>query len=81
MAARKIDGRWYADFRFQHADGSIERVRKRSPVQSKAGADEFEHQLRTALLAPNRTSSRLVSRLVLLSQSSSRSPRRLGQAK
>ncbi len=50
MAARKIDGRWHADFRFQHSDGSVERVRKRSPVQSKAGADEFEHQLRTALL-------------------------------
>ena len=52
MAARKIDGKWYADFRFQHADGSVERVRKRSPVQSKVGADEFEHRLRTALLAP-----------------------------
>jgi hypothetical protein len=35
----------------QHADGSVERVRKRSPVQSKAGADEFEHQLRTALFS------------------------------
>lgn len=55
MAARKIDGKWYADFRFQHADGSVARVRKRSPVQSKAGADEFEHQLRTALLAPTHT--------------------------
>jgi len=52
VAARKIDGKWYADFRFQHADGTVERVRKRSPVQSKAGADEFEHQLRTELLTP-----------------------------
>ncbi len=33
----------------------IERLRKRSPVQSKAGADEFEHQLRAALLAPTHT--------------------------
>jgi integrase len=55
VAARKIDGKWYADFRFQHADGSVERVRKRCPVQSKAGADEFEHQLRTALLTPTHT--------------------------
>jgi integrase len=55
VAARKIDGKWYADFRLQHADGSVERVRKRSPVQSKAGADEFEHQLRTALLTPTHT--------------------------
>ena len=47
MAARKIDGKWYAEFRFQHADGTVERVRKRSPVQSKAGADEFEHQRRS----------------------------------
>ena len=52
MAARKIDGKWYADFRFQHADGSVERVRKRSPVQSKAGAEELERQLRTAMLSP-----------------------------
>jgi len=55
VVARKIDGKWYADFRFQHADGTVERVRKRSPVQSKAGADEFEHQLRTELLTPART--------------------------
>ena len=33
----------------------MERVRKRSPIQSKAGADEFEHQLRTTLLTPTRT--------------------------
>jgi integrase len=30
------------------------RIRKRSPVQSKAGAQAYEHQLRTALLAPAR---------------------------
>jgi hypothetical protein len=42
-------------FRLQHADGGVERVRKRWPVQPKAGADEFEHQLRTALLAPTHT--------------------------
>lgn len=52
MAARKIDGKWYADFRYQQADGRIERIRKRSPIQSKAGAQEFEHQLRTELAAP-----------------------------
>ena len=55
MAARKIDGKWYADFRFQHADGRVERVRKRSPVQSKAGAEELERQLRNALLLPTHT--------------------------
>jgi len=60
VAARKIDGKWYADFRFQHADGTVERVRKRSPVQSKTGADEFEHQLRSELLTPVRTTAKEV---------------------
>ena len=60
MAARRIDGKWYADFRFQDADGTVERVRKRSPVQSKAGADEFEHRLRTELLTPVRTTAKEV---------------------
>jgi integrase len=54
VATRKIDGRWYADFRFQHADGRGERIRKRSPVQSKAGAEEYERQLRAELLSPLR---------------------------
>ena len=42
MTTRKLNGKWYADFRFQHADGTAERIRKRSPIQSKAGAEEFE---------------------------------------
>jgi integrase len=52
VTVRKIDGKWYADFRFQHADGQVERIRRRSPVQSKAGAEQFEHDLRTRLRAP-----------------------------
>jgi integrase len=54
VAARRVNGRWFVDFRFQHADGRVERIRKRSPVQSKAGAEEFERQLRTSMLAPIR---------------------------
>jgi integrase len=54
VAARRIGSRWYADFRFQHADGRVERIRKRSPVASKAGAEEFERQLRTGLMTPSR---------------------------
>jgi len=54
VATRKINGKWYADFRYQHADGTVERIRKRSPIQSKAGADQFEHQLRTELARPTR---------------------------
>jgi integrase len=55
VATRKIQGTWFVDFRFQHADGRVERFRKRSPVQSKAGAEEFERRLRTELLLPTRT--------------------------
>ena len=54
MAVRRIRQKWYVDFRFQHADGRTERVRKRSPIQSKTGAEEFQRTLRTALLEPAR---------------------------
>ena len=50
----QLTERWYADFRFQHAHGRAERIRKRSPIQSKAGAEQFEHELRASLLAPVR---------------------------
>ncbi|MBI5478137.1 MAG: site-specific integrase [Deltaproteobacteria bacterium] len=39
------------DFLFTHADGRLERVRKRSPVQTKRGAEEHERQLRQSLQA------------------------------
>jgi integrase len=52
MAVRRIRNRWYVDFRFQHGGGRIERVRKRSPISSKAGAEEYERQLKTAMLEP-----------------------------
>lgn len=55
VTTRKLNGKWYADFRFQHVDRTVERIRKRSPNQSKAGAEEFERQLRTAMLAPTHT--------------------------
>lgn len=55
MAVRRIDGKWYADFRFHHANGRVERIRRRSPIQSKAGAEQFEHELRTSLSGPART--------------------------
>jgi len=40
------------DIVFEHADGREERVRKVSPVQTKRGAEEYERQLRAALLNP-----------------------------
>jgi integrase len=52
MAVRKIRNKWYVDFRFQHPDGRVERVRKCSPISSKAGCEEYERLLRTQMLAP-----------------------------
>jgi integrase len=44
MAARKIDGWWYADFRVLG-----ERYRKRSPANTRAEAQRFEQELRKEL--------------------------------
>ncbi|MBI2390071.1 MAG: Arm DNA-binding domain-containing protein [Deltaproteobacteria bacterium] len=49
--------RWMVDVDFQHADGRRERVRKISPVQTQEGAEEYERQLRAALLDPRRPRS------------------------
>jgi len=43
---------WIVDFVFEHANGRVERVRKVSPVPTRRGADEYERQLRAALLEP-----------------------------
>jgi integrase len=52
VTVRKINGKWFVDFRFNHADGRTERVRKCSAVQTRAGAQEYERQLRAAMLNP-----------------------------
>jgi integrase len=53
MAARKDRTKgWIVDFVFQHADGRAERVRKRSPVQTRRGAEGYERQLRQEMLDP-----------------------------
>lgn len=41
---------WYVDVVVQLADGRRHRVRKVSPVQTRRGAEQFERQLRQALL-------------------------------
>lgn len=41
---------WIVDINFEHPDGRQERVRKVSPLQSKRGAEQYERQLRQALL-------------------------------
>ena len=45
MTARKIRGHWHVDFRFER-----DRVRRRSPVDTKRGAEAWESKLRGMLL-------------------------------
>jgi len=45
MTARKYKGAWWVDFRFER-----ERVRKKSPVDTKRGAEDYERLLRDRLL-------------------------------
>lgn len=52
MAVRKIRNRWYVDFQFHNADGRVERGAKPAPISSKAGAEEYERQLRPSMLHP-----------------------------
>jgi integrase len=44
--------RWYwrVDVVFEHPDGRRQRVRKRSPIQTKRGAEHYERQLRQSLV-------------------------------
>jgi len=41
---------WLVDFVFQHPDGHKTRVKKKSPVQTRRGAEDYERQIRNALL-------------------------------
>jgi hypothetical protein len=50
--------RWLVDVDFEHADGRRERVRKVAPVQTRHGAEEYERQLRAAMLDPRRSRSK-----------------------
>lgn len=50
MTVRRIGSSWYVDVKFRHPTGRVERVRRRSPVQTRAGATRYELELRRALL-------------------------------
>lgn len=55
MVARKLaDKGWFVDFWWARVDGSRERIRQKSPLQTKRGAEEFERQLRGEMLAPTK---------------------------
>ena len=43
---------WTVDFLFVHPDGKRERVRKKSPVNTRRGAEQYERELRAAMLNP-----------------------------
>lgn len=45
MTSRKMKGHWWVDFRYERR-----RIRKRSPVDNKRGAQEYERLLRQRLL-------------------------------
>jgi integrase len=41
---------WHVDVKFEHPDGHVERIRKASPVNTRRGAEQYERQVRQALL-------------------------------
>jgi integrase len=47
---KKVQEAWWVDVKFQHPDGRVERVRKASPVNTRRGAEQYERELRQALL-------------------------------
>ncbi|RKH39108.1 site-specific integrase [Corallococcus sp. AB050B] len=46
----KVQEAWWVDVKYQHPDGRVERVRKASPINTRRGAEEYERQVRHALL-------------------------------
>ncbi|WNG25593.1 site-specific integrase [Cystobacter fuscus] len=46
----KVQEAWAVDVKFQHPDGRVERIRKASPVNTRRGAEQYERELRQALL-------------------------------
>ncbi|WP_044890320.1 tyrosine-type recombinase/integrase [Myxococcus hansupus] len=46
----KVEEAWQVDFVFHHPDGRKQRVVKSSPVQTRRGAEQYERELRNALL-------------------------------
>ncbi len=53
MPVRKRSGRgWIVDIHWTYPDGRKERIKRKSPVNTKRGAEEYERQLRAELLNP-----------------------------
>src|SRR3989339_1506740 len=58
MTARKEAWGWMVDFVFQHPDGRKERIRRKSPVQTRRASEEFERKCREGLLNPTKQSKK-----------------------
>ncbi len=41
---------WQIDIRWTHPDGRIERIKRRSPIQTRRGAEQYERDVRQTLL-------------------------------
>ena len=54
--------RWIVDINFWHPDGRVERFRKVSPVQTKKGAEQYDREVREALLAKQGVRRRLAEK-------------------
>ena len=60
MTARKIKDAWWVDFYLKVPGRPDARVRRRSPVQTKKGAETYERQLQEAALASSTLQSTLL---------------------
>lgn len=47
----KVLEAWFVDIVFEHANGRVERIRKKSPIQTRRGAEQYEREVRQALLS------------------------------
>ena len=54
---------WIVDFLFVHPDGKRARVRKKSPVNTRRGAEQHERELRVAIQNPQPTTAKEVPTL------------------
>src|SRR5688572_836043 len=51
MPARKVNGKWYVDLWVDVPGQGRERLRKKSPVQTKKGAEQYERDLVESVLS------------------------------
>lgn len=50
-ATGKLYEVWIVDVQYRHPNGSIQRIKRKSPVQTKRGAEQYERQIRQEIMA------------------------------